>query len=45
MSMKKTLAALGFVLALTGAWWFFLRPWLSILLITVDTLRPDRLGA
>src|SRR5689334_1360480 len=45
MSMKKTLTALGFVLALTCAWWFFPRPRPPILLITIDTLRPDRLGA
>jgi arylsulfatase A-like enzyme/tetratricopeptide (TPR) repeat protein len=46
MSIKKSFAAIGLGLALVGtAWWLFPRPRPAILLITIDTLRPDRLGA
>src|SRR5437899_5931729 len=46
MSIKIALAAggIGLALATSAVWLFFPRPRPAILLITIDTLRADRLG-
>src|SRR5438552_9052979 len=46
MSMKKALAGLSGVAVISVAfWWSTPKPRPAILLITIDTLRADRLGA
>src|SRR2546428_12727826 len=47
MSTKRGLTAVGLGAALvaSAAWWLSPRPRPAILLITIDTLRADRVGA